>query len=357
MFNETVSKKPYVFWTDFIRAISIILVVLLHASSPVVNGFEHTSVGNWMSANIYNSLARICVPLLFMISGYLLLGRRDTVYGFFSSRARKVLIPFLAWSVIYLFWQNSYANYTAFGAVKAVAYSIFTGLAYYHLWFLRSLLLIYLLVPLYQGFVYASDEKTLWYLAILWFVFGPLLGVLQEYSSIDFKLDIGFFTGYLGYFFIGYLLGRLNYSKMIAAAAGIIFLASAAYMIRMTYIATNANGDYVQYYHNYLRLHTVIMSLSAFVLLKYIGEKLGQSGSEGIVKTIKYFSSVSFGIYLIHAAILVMLKRGAFGFSISSLSGPSILTIPLVALITIAISWLIVAVLQKIPYVRAIVPG
>ncbi len=353
---EANDKRPYILWADLIRVISIFLVVLIHAASPVIRGYENMPLNNWMPANFYSSWTRICVPLLFMISGFLLLGRRDNIFPFFYNRMKKALIPFIVWSVIYLVWQNSYGNYTFINAIKAMIYFMLTDLAFYHLWFLRALLLIYLFVPLFQGFVHSSDEKTLWYPAVVWFVFGPLLDSIREHYNINIKIDIGFFTDYIGYFYFGYLLGRLNYSRLAAALAGLVFVLSSVYTFNMTYAATSASGDYVEFYHNYLRLNTTLMSLSAFVWMKFIGEKLGQSASPLFVKILKHAASVSFGIYLIHAAILVMLERGNFGYSISTLSGPSIYMIPLVTLIAFAISWLIVIIIQKIPLVRAIAP-
>jgi surface polysaccharide O-acyltransferase-like enzyme len=356
MKKELNEKRPYIFWADFIRVASIFLVVLTHAASPVIRGFDQITLENWMPANVYGSLARVCVPLLFMISGSLLLGRKDHLTPFFAGRVKKILIPFLAWSVIYLAWQNDYGNYTFVNAVKAMIYSMLTGLAYYHLWFLRALLLVYLFVPLFQGFVQASDEKTLWYPAILWFVFGPLLDSVREHFKIDIKIDLGFFTDYIGYFYFGYVLGRLNYSKLAAGLAGLVFILSSIYTINMTYAATSAEGDYVEYYHNYLRLNTALMSLSAFVWMKFAGERLGQAASPAAVRILKHAASVSFGVYLVHAAVLVMLERGGFGYSISVEAGPSFYMIPLVTVIVFAISWLIVVVIQRVPILRAITP-
>jgi surface polysaccharide O-acyltransferase-like enzyme len=98
------------------------------------------------------------------------------------------------------------------------------------------------------------------------------------------------------------------------------------------------------------------MSLSAFVWMKFAGERLGQAASPAAVRILKHAASVSFGVYLVHAAVLVMLERGGFGYSISVEAGPSFYMIPLVTVIVFAISWLIVVVIQRVPILRAITP-
>jgi len=55
-----------------------------------------------MIANIYGSIARISVPLFFMMSGYLLLPRTESLRSFYTKRMPKVVLPFIFWSVIYL---------------------------------------------------------------------------------------------------------------------------------------------------------------------------------------------------------------------------------------------------------------
>ena len=62
-------------WADFIRGIGIVLVVLGHISGKPLQRFSDVTLQNWEVANIYNVIARSCVPLLFMISGALLLPR------------------------------------------------------------------------------------------------------------------------------------------------------------------------------------------------------------------------------------------------------------------------------------------
>ena len=91
--DELGAQKEFLFWPDVIRVVATFLVVLVHVSGQLTNLWEKVPSGQWMIANIYGGLARICVPLFFMISGYLLLPRSESLKDFYSKRMTKVLIP------------------------------------------------------------------------------------------------------------------------------------------------------------------------------------------------------------------------------------------------------------------------
>ena len=61
---------------DLIKTLAIVLVILLHAAIekfPITDVVNQTVVVRWWSVNIYDSLARVCIPLFVMLSGALLL--------------------------------------------------------------------------------------------------------------------------------------------------------------------------------------------------------------------------------------------------------------------------------------------
>lgn len=99
-------------WADWIRAIGILLVILGHVSAVVVTRWQDVTPSNWMTGNIYNVIARSCVPLLFMVSGALLLPRQESIWDFYQKRLQRMLFPFLIWSVFYIFTKESFAGYT-----------------------------------------------------------------------------------------------------------------------------------------------------------------------------------------------------------------------------------------------------
>lgn len=72
------TKDGKIFWVDFVRVLATFLVILLHSAAPLLYQYSSISKADWWVANIYDSISRICVPLFFMISGYLLLEKMKT---------------------------------------------------------------------------------------------------------------------------------------------------------------------------------------------------------------------------------------------------------------------------------------
>src|SRR5512134_1035392 len=104
MVDNQSSKKQFLPWADVIRVVAVFLVVTVHVSGQITNIWGKVPENDWFIANIYGGIARICVPLFFMISGYLLLPRAENLGAFYRKRMPKVVIPFLVWSLIYLGW-------------------------------------------------------------------------------------------------------------------------------------------------------------------------------------------------------------------------------------------------------------
>jgi surface polysaccharide O-acyltransferase-like enzyme len=336
-------------WVDFLRSVSIVLVIMIHAAGPLASKLGVVSLSDWMSGNFYNSFSRVSVPLLFMISGYLLLGKQESISAFYLKRFQKVLIPLLFWSVFYLVWQNGYKNFTLINAIKAIIYAILTAPAFFHLWFLYELLAIYLFVPILRIFIKGAEPVHLWYFAAIWMLFGPVQNMLENMAGFNVAINLGFFTSYIGFFFIGYLLGRLQFSNKIAAVAALLYVLGGAYTMYATYSLSSAAGDFVQYYYWYTRINIVLMSFAAFIALKNIGEKISDDRA---ARWLGRFARASFGIYLVHALVLTYLRR----YGMSALSGPAVVTVPAICLAIVLISWGLVAVIQRVPILREIAP-
>lgn len=346
--NEEIKVDRKV-WVDFIRSVSVFFVIVIHTASPLSYQWGDIVQSDWLIGISYNSFARVSVPLFFMLSGYLLLNiQHESMLDFFRKRFQKIFTPFLFWSLFYLFIANSYKNYTIINGIKAVVYALLTTSTSYHLWFLVDLLSIYLFVPLIRIFLISAQKIHLWYIAGLWLLFGAVLDSFERIINAETVFDFGFFTSYIGYFFIGYLLGNFKFSKKTFILALLFYILSGLYTIFATQTLSTQKGDYVQYYLWYIRLNTVVMSISAFVVFKYIGERIKNINMH---KFLAAFAQASFGIYLIHAFVLSILKR----VDISALSADAIFSIPGIAVLVTLLSWGGVILIQQVPILRRVV--
>jgi surface polysaccharide O-acyltransferase-like enzyme len=341
--------QPRIAWVDFIRSLSVFFVVLIHTAGPISYEWGEISIRDWMTGNAFSSFSRFSVSLLFMVSGYLLLNKREDLASFFRNRLLKVLLPFLGWSVVYLVWEHGYRDFSFFNALKAIVYAISTTPAAYHMWFLYELLYIYLFTPVLRVFVQAADRAHLWYFAGIWFLMGPVLIMIERMVGLELIVNLGFITQYVGFFFLGHLLGNTSLPRNFFVTALVVYFLSGLYTMYATFTLTSIKGASDQYYYWYDRINIVFMSISAFLLLKQWGSSLT---SPRAIRIFEFLARTSFGIYLVHVLVLIYVKRAG----LTVFSGPLIMTVPGISLLVWGISLVVVVILQRIPLVRRFVP-
>jgi len=92
------NKKPsYVIQADVIRVIAIVAVVIIHTANAVYTRLDFFGGFTWWIAIILDSLSRISIPLFIMLSGYLMLGKNETLEKTFKRINLKILIPLIFW--------------------------------------------------------------------------------------------------------------------------------------------------------------------------------------------------------------------------------------------------------------------
>ncbi|KXK11967.1 MAG: Inner membrane protein YiaH [Chloroflexi bacterium OLB14] len=168
MATETI-KKEHMYWVDLTRVIAIFLVVMIHAIENIINRWNEYPAEIQNIANMYNSLTRMSVPLFFMVSGWLLLPKNESLKDFFYKRFVKVIFPFAIWSLIYLVWG---CGITLAGCKPTfISRLIFIHGTYHHLWFMYPLIGLYLITPILRLLIVPDKKYILWYFVALWIIF------------------------------------------------------------------------------------------------------------------------------------------------------------------------------------------
>ena len=340
--TELQPKTTYLRWVDLVRVLGSFLVVMAHLNYVQVKGTY--------AVDFYYGFSRIAVPLFFLLSGFLLLQKDEPLGVFFKKRAWKVFLPFIVWSLIYMWVGNQFADfkppwwYMIYQTISAILH----GPRAAHLWFFYALFGLYLAAPIFRVFVAHAKDSDLLYFLIIWILAVPVSLFLDLYTKIQINIEWKFFTGYLGYFVLGYYLGKRKYSNIELAVWAGIFLFSVFATFAGIHI-TRKIDPYIDYFERYLSLDVILMAASGFVLLSRVpvGDKLQ--------KFLEPQSRASFGVYLIHVLILGWMMNNP-PFNALYTSTLDWLVVPVLALIGYLISFVIIFVLQKIPIVRSLVP-
>ena len=143
---------------DALRFLLVIAIVVIHARGHKVE-IDGSAVGPaslggaaWFLQEILSSVvARTAVPLFFLFSGFLAAASllRHGYANVLKARVRTLLIPFLFWNAL-VFVLHAVASPGSWTTANPLAIFGVTGLpAAYHFWFVRDLILLVALSPLF----------------------------------------------------------------------------------------------------------------------------------------------------------------------------------------------------------------
>ena len=328
-------------WLDNARIVSIFAVVLLHVAAIILS---ENSIGTeyWWIGNIFSTLVRWCVPVFVMISGALLLDphKQESLSTFYSKRFSRILIPILFWSIFFSCWtflqgfiDGEPPTYlTLLGNLSR-------GLPYGHLWFLYMIWGLYLFTPFLRIILKDLKKKENEFLIISAFTMASINFIYMSFHGVGGPvLFINWFLLYIPFFLVGYLIRKDNSNNKILLWT--TFSLSSLLTLIGYYVVSIQNASIADaYFHGYLSITVVPMSISAMYLLKSWNTPIL---NEHVNKKI---SSLSFGIYLIHPIFVEVLNKTGY----IKMVHPAI-SIPSSTIIIFAISAVIAWIFYKIPY-------
>lgn len=355
-----------IFWVHWIRAISVVFVVWLHVGAQILQLDVSFGSIDWWVGNVADSAVRMCVPLLFMITGFLLVGKEEPLPIFFRKRMAKIAIPLLGWTIFYACWLffieskdptpiSPFSAEITAGMTSALPFSLFGFLfapAYFHLWFMYALIGMYLCLPLLRVLVQNANRQTLWYFIGLWSVATYVIPMLQAAGGF-IMIELDMVTGHIGLLVLGYLLGSQPPSKRQYMWMWPIYFASVtitAFGLWWLSSATELNQTF------FTGPAILAMTVSSFLILRYTGQYSAWLQSPKIKACVVQLSQCAFGIYLVHAVLLYIFHKGLLGFTLDAVQGSAFLYVPATTLAVYCTSLLIVVVIRKIPYLRALAP-
>lgn len=210
------TKRARYSYIDLLRVFSVLLVIVLHGIGGYYTDIGHVGRRFWYLVGYANELCRTGVPLFFMMSGFLLLRKPiENIGAFYKHRFLKIAAPFLLYDIFYYVFltsgKHSVGDFIADLCVSGSAY---------HLWFIYSILALYLLAPFISRLLAACDEKAVFVfflLAIAQTTLKPFLNLLCGERLWIYFTDDGI-VGYLGYMILGYALGKFELPKKARVA-------------------------------------------------------------------------------------------------------------------------------------------
>ena len=321
-------------YLDLIRVLSCMLIVLMH--SPHAEG----GAPGYIVVPIYFiTAAGLC--LFFMVSGALLLPVKTDTFTFLKKRMGKILVPLLFWTLFYLGVSLAFGEKT-WGEVWHNILSIpFTRQGHGVLWFLYVLIGLYLLSPVISPMLQKASKKELQFYLLFWGITlcYPLLAPFVELTTDTYGI-LYYFSGFLGYFVLGYYLQ--NFKPQIGKWG----VATLMIVPLLAFVAFNAAGIREQFddLFWYEGLMVAMLCVAFFCGAKMITDMFPRIGGG---KFLTVLSNCTFGVYLMHIFILTRLF-GNSDFIVHTIGGVGQILITWIG--TLILSFAITWAISYLPY-------
>lgn len=312
-------------------------------------GYFYSLMGNgdnlyWSVNSFYFSLTRFCVPIFFIASAYLAFTYESK--STWSQKLKKLMVPYLAWSIIYFYWNGGDSVYDLISKT-------FLATTSFHLWFIPAFIGFSIILPIIKTALTEENKEKFRHIVVSVFLFVVIIPTIVTafnvvtgtdhsylYSINQFCLSLPAYLIYALAF--PYLHKKINPAKGLLAFLVLVFINWGI----VTFISLYNNKP-DEYLYGYT---TLFVFFESFILFNAIKSIDMTSMNKKFSLFVKSVGNCSFGIYLCHWLVFEILNRNGLIVHGHPLSAPLANT-----LIVFTISYLLVFFAKRIKYVNKIV--
>jgi surface polysaccharide O-acyltransferase-like enzyme len=327
---------------DVFRGLAIIAVVAIHTFN-VIRGFHTPDIWNPLSiATYYRQSLSFAVPVFIFISGYWastkLIESLSDYRIFLAKKLSRVLIPYFFWSFILLGYE---AVITHNVDVQQIIIRILTGRTINIYYFVIVISQLYIITPILQHI----NRKR--YGLILVIIFSATI-LLWAYIA---RLYFNYWTPLSSAFYswiIFYEIGLLanNPDNRIFVTKKLQYFILPAMLVCLLFAGLETSIISAKYYDRYFATSPLKLSSSLYaicIIIAFLQVKRYLIHRPKFLAALGYYS---FGIYLIHMAVLSpvasLVKKSSVIYSFQPLSHFTVI------LITLSICFILISVARKL---------
>ena len=304
--NETVTSSTVVarkknLGYELLRICAVIGVVYNHTSYRgfVLYELEDCSLINSILSIFLGIFCRMAVPLFLMVSGALLLKRKDSIKTVLKKRVLRifiVLVLFTLFNYLFLIWYGSIPEPSVYDFFVRLWHDGIT-IPY---WYLYAYLGLMLMLPLLQPMVQGASNHVFRYLILLHLGYNLLniIGWAFSLGSLDSDLLLPLAERTIFFFLIGYYVSERDDFKKLFGRFKWQFLAASLIAIFVTGILTmydvSVNEDGYYFFMDSLQCIPVLF---LFVLVSESDRIKRLNGIPAAL--IGGLGSCTFGVYLL----------------------------------------------------------
>lgn len=284
-------KTERTVYFEICRIIAVFCIMFQHTGARGADAWEYTE-STWvyimsMAGKIISSIG---VPLFWMISGALLLPKKESWKNVYKKRIPRFAGTLVIFSVIRYFYLYIVGDQN--GHVGDFFRRFYTQEIFLPYWFLYEYLGILLVLPFLRKMMQnltEQEERLLFGLLLGWYALNSISNI---FLGVRFVLDLHFHSS-ISYFILGYLMEDcriLGQNEKRGMRLGIGLMALIAVVLNI-WICSQRKSEV-------LESLTMLLTISVYYLVRYIGEKCIRNNTV-LHYSVLWCGSNVFGIYLI----------------------------------------------------------
>ncbi len=360
------SAKPqrrHISELDLLRALTVLGVISVHTI-----WFTNTSTN--LSANLGMDMLHYTRNVFMFMTAFVLFyvyyRRSYPLSSFWAKRFKLVGIPYVLWSMYYVYYGGALKYGIGFYLSK-LGPDLLQGTAWFHLYYLLVTMQFYLVFPLFVWLVKKTTRYHPWLLAAslglelvmmvvfqyapTWMTTGvgqPLLWMVRNRHQVVFTYQFYLLFGAVTAVHLDQIEAYLR-SHGRTLVRGLI--ATAVAMVTYYVLSVTAWHEPVTFAANVFQPIMPLYSLFVILTLYHLGQRWvgakSQNRWQKATWAITWVADLSFGIYLIHPAVLEELTT-RYVWLLGSFT--RVIVTPVTALVTLALSALIVRGIAATPW-------
>lgn len=341
--------KDRLLWIDWLKFLAIFGVIGIHVTSPLINP-QYFASSQWFQGVYLGSLFRFGIILFVMASGYLILRRQQSIYEI-PKRAKRILLPFIFWLLVYAFIKVVIINDLgpSWNLYDLIAY-IFRGfldptIISVQFWYVYMIFGLYLLSPILSRWIQNAPIKEIEYFLMIW----VCICIIQFSNVNTILVDyLRYFTGAIGYFILGYYLTIKEKDLLKDRSFGLMMFLLGSVITILGTITVSLMMQNHSYFFIRLGDITPGACLQGVGLFIIIFNTNFNRLKEKINNIAVRFSAASYGIYLVNVLIVNILEK----IHLFDLKAFPIIGILILITLTLLIGLVIVEIMDKIPILK-----
>ncbi len=337
-------------WPDTGRVFAVWAMIMLHVTGADWHDLP-ANTSDWAWLTVWTGLVRWCVPVFFMISGFLFLSGPASGKPFskiLTQNLLRLLTALTFWGAFYTLYFNPpsepFSMAGLWAGIKSFGIDWYSGKLHYHLWFLYAIAGLYLIIPLLRPLVNEGNKSIRYYLLGAAFYFSFIQHFIYWGLGINSAFQVPELSVWLFYFLLGNELAQVNLTNRMIPVILLLLSVGFGLVIWPTWYYNQPPHQWEEYFIGNKSIGVALSSMGVFLTVRLFISQIPANGK--LARFFLFIAPLSFGIYLVHEFFLQMLFHNYI--RIKDLGNP-LLNAPFIVLLTFVLSAFSVWVLRKIP--------